>query len=83
MKKANIYKVSVKDKSVKEGKIQITCVATSLSEAVTTIAPTVWNPDTQNVEYIKYKESDIIEIKLVEAEVNVQDYIPDYKKEEE
>lgn len=83
MKKANIYKVSVKDKSAKEGKTQITCVATSLSEAVTTVAPTVWNPDTQNVEYIKYKESDIIEVKLVEAEVNVQDYIPDYKKEEE
>ena len=83
MKKANIYKVSIKDKSAKEGKIQITCVATSLSEAVTTVAPTVWNPDTQNVEYIKYKESDIIEVKLVEAEVNVQDYIPDYKKEEE
>lgn len=83
MKKANIYKVSVKDKSAKEGKIQITCVATSLSEAVTTIVPYVWNPDTQKSEYIKYKESDIIEIKLVEAEVNVQDYIPDYKKEEE
>ena len=83
MKKANIYKVSVKDKSVKEGKIQITCVATSLSEAVTTVAPYVWNPDIQKSEYIKYKESDIIEIKLVEAEVNVQDYIPDYKKEEE
>lgn len=83
MKKANIYKVSVKDKSVKEGKIQITCVATSLSDAVTTVAPYVWNPDTQKAEYIKYKESDVIEIKLVEAEVNVQDYIPDYKKEEE
>lgn len=83
MKKANIYKVSVKDKSAKEGKKQITCVATSLSEAVTTVAPTVWNPDTQNVEYIKYKESDIIEVKLVEAEVTVQDYISDYKKEEE
>ena len=83
MKKANIYKVSVKDKSVKEGKIQITCVATSLSEAVTTVALHIWNPDTQKSEYIKYKESDIIEIKLVEAEVNVQDYIPDYKKEEE
>lgn len=83
MKKANIYKVSVKDKSTKEGKTQITCVATSLSEAVTTVAPTVWNPDTQNVEYIKYKESDIIEVKLVEAEVTVQDYISDYKKEEE
>lgn len=83
MKKANIYKVSVKDKSVKEGKIQITCVATSLSETVTTVAPYIWNSDTQKSEYIKYKESDIIEIKLVEAEVNVQDYIPDYKKEEE
>lgn len=83
MKKANIYKVSVKDKSAKEGKIQITCVATSLSEAVTTVAPYVWNPDTQKSEYIKYKESDIIEIKLIEAEVHVQDYIPDYKKEEE
>ena len=83
MKKANIYKVSVKDKSAKEGKTQITCVATSLSEAITTVAPYVWNPDTQKSEYIKYKESDIIEIKLVEAGVNVQDYIPDYKKEEE
>ena len=83
MKKANIYKVSVKDKSVKEGKTQITCVATSLSEAVTTVAPYVWNPDTQKSEYIKYKESDVIEIKLVEAGVNVQDYISDYKEEEE
>lgn len=83
MKKANIYKVSVKDKSAKEGKVQITCVATSLSEAVTTVALYVWNSDTQKSEYIKYKESDIIGIKLVEAEVNVQDYIPDYKKEEE
>ena len=46
MKKANIYKVSVKDKSVKEGKTQITCVATSLSEAVMTTAPAVWNSDT-------------------------------------
>lgn len=83
MKKANIYKVSVKDKSVKEGKIQITCVATSLSEAVTTVAPSIWNNDTQKLEYIKYKESDVIEVKLVEAGVNVQDYISDYKEEEE
>lgn len=83
MKKANIYKVSVKDKSAKEGKIQITCVATSLSEAVTTVAPAFWNPDTKNSEYIKYKESDIIEVKLVEEEVNVQNYISDYKEEEE
>ena len=83
MKKANIYKVSVKDKSAKEGKMQITCVATSLSEAVTTAAPSVWNNDTQKLEYIKYKESDVIEVKLVEARVNVQDYISDYKEEEE
>lgn len=83
MKKANIYKVSVKDKSAKEGKIQITCIATSLSEAVTTVAPIVWNHDTKKSEYIKYKESDVIEVKLVEAKVNVQDYIPDYKEEEE
>ena len=83
MKKANIYKVSVKDKSAKEGKTQITCVATSLSEAVTTATPIVWNNDTQKSEYIKYKESDVIEVKLVEAEVNVQDYIYDYKEEEE
>ena len=83
MKKANIYKVSVKDKSAKEGKTQITCVATSLSEAVTTAAATVWNPDTKHSEYVKYKESDVIEVKLVESEVNVQDYIYDYKEEEE
>lgn len=83
MKKANIYKVSVKDKSTKEGKIQITCVATSLSEAVTTASPSVYNLTTQKVEYVKYKESDVIEVKLVESEVNVQDYIPDYKEEEE
>lgn len=83
MKKANIYKVSIKDKSVKEGKIQITCVATSLSEAVTTVTPCVWNPDTQKSEYIKYKENDVIEVKLVEERVNVQDYISDYKEEEE
>ena len=83
MKKANIYKVSVKDKSAKEGKIQITCVATSLSEVVNTVAPFVWNSDTGKSEYSKYKESDIIEIKLVEEKVNVQDYISDYKEEEE
>ena len=83
MKKANIYKVSVKDKSAKEGKIQITCVATSLSEVINTVAPAVWNPDTNKSEYINYKESDVIEVKLVEADVNVQDYIYDYKEEEE
>ena len=83
MKKANIYKVSVKDKSAKEGKTQITCVATNLYEAITAAAPSIYNPTTKKSEYIKYKESDVIEIKLVEAEVNVQDYIYDYKEEEE
>ena len=83
MKKANIYKVSVKDKSAKEGKVQITCVAESLSEAINTIAPLVWNSDTNKSEYIKYKESDVIEVKLVETGVTVQNYISDYKEEEE
>ena len=80
MKKANIYKVSIKDKSAKEGKIQITCVTESLSEAINTIAPLVWNSDTNKSEYIKYKESDVIEVKLVETGVNVQDYISDYNE---
>ena len=80
MKKANIYKVSVKDKSAKEGKIQITCVATSLYDVINTAAPCVWNNDTQNSEYVKYKENDVIEVKLVEEGVIVQDYIPDYEE---
>lgn len=80
MKKANIYKVFVKDKSAKEGKTQITCVTTSLYDAISTVAPRVWNNDTQNSEYIKYKENDIIEVKLVEEGVIVQDYIPDYEE---
>ena len=83
MKKANIYKVSIKDKSAKEGKTQITCIATSLYYVITTIAPSVWNNDKKNSEYIKYKESDVIEIKLIEEGVIVQDYISDYKEEEE
>lgn len=80
MKKANIYKVSVKDESAKEGKTQITCVATSLYDVINTVAPSVWNNDTQNSEYIKYKENDVIEVKLVEEGVIVQDYIPDYEE---
>ena len=83
MKKANIYKVSIKDKSAKEGKVQITCVATSLSEAINTVAPTVWNYDTQKSEYINYKESDVIEVKLIETGATVQNYISDYKEKEE
>ena len=79
MKKANIYKVSVKDESAKEGKTQITCVATSLYDVINTVALRVWNNDTQNSEYVKYKENDVIEVKLVEEGVIVQDYIPDYE----
>lgn len=80
MKKANIYKVSIKDESAKEGKTQITCVATSLYDVINTVAPRVWNNDTQNSEYAKYKENDVIEVKLVEEGVIVQDYIPDYEE---
>lgn len=83
MKKANIYKVSIKDKSIKEGKTQITCVATNVYDVINTVAPSVWNGNTKKSEYIKYKESDVIEIKLIEEGVIVQDYISDYKEEEE
>lgn len=80
MKKANIYKVSIKDKSAKESKKEIICVATNISKVIDTISPSVWNNDTQNSEYVKYKENDIIEVKLVEEGVIVQDYIPDYEE---
>ena len=83
MKKANIYKISIKDKSVKEGKVQITCVATNLQEAISIATPYIWNSNTSKAEYIKYKENDIIGVILVESGVTVQDYIPDYKEEEE
>lgn len=82
MKKANIYKVSLKDLSTKDGKIQITCVAINLQEAISTVTPYVWNSNTNKAEYIKYKENDVIEVILVESEVTVQNYIPDYKEEE-
>ena len=83
MKKANIYKVVIKDKSAKDGKIKITCVAENLTEAVRTTAPEIWNSELNKYEAIKYKESDILEILLVESGVCVQDYISDYKEEEE
>ena len=83
MKKANIYKVSIKDKSVKEGKVQITCVATSLQEAISIVTPYIWNSNTNKAEYMKYKENDVIGVILVESGVTVQNYIPDYKEEEE
>ena len=83
MKKANIYKVSVKDKSVKEGKVQITCVAESLSEVINVAAPQIWNSELNKYEDIKYKQSDILEIKLIESGALVQDYISDYKQDEE
>lgn len=80
MKKANIYKVSIKDKSAKESKKEIICVATNISKVIDTISPSVWNNYTQNSEYVKYEENDIIEVKLVEEGVIVQDYIPDYEE---
>ena len=82
MKKANIYKVSLKDLSTKDSKIQITCVATNLQEAISAVTPYIWNNNTNKAEYIKYKESDILEVKLVETGVTIQNYIPDYKEEE-
>lgn len=83
MKKANIYKVSIKDKSTKEGKVQITCVAESLTEAIRVAAPTIWNSELNKCEVVKYKESDILEILLIESGVIVQDYISEYNQEEE
>ena len=83
MKKANIYKVSIKDKSTKEGKVQITCVAESVSEAVRIATPTIWNSELNKYEVVKYKESDILEILLVESGISVQDYISEYNQEEE
>ena len=82
MKKANIYKVVIKDKSAKEGKVQITCVAEGLTEAIRVTAPAIWNSELNKYDFIKYKESDIIEIMLVESGVCVQDYISEYNQEE-
>ena len=83
MKKANIYKVIIKDKSAKEGKVQITCVAENLIEAIRVAAPTIWNSALNNFKAVKYKENDILEVILVESGVCVQDYIPEYNKKEE
>ena len=83
MKKANIYKVVIKDKSAKEGKVQITCVAESVVEAVHVATPTIWNSELNKREVFKYKESDILEILLIESGVSVQDYISEYNQEEE
>ena len=82
MKKANIYKAVIKDKSAEEGKVQITCVAENLTEVIRTTAPAIWNSELNKYEVIKYKESDIIEIMLVESGVCVQDYISEYNQEE-
>ena len=71
MKKANIYKVSLKDLSTKDGKIQITCVATNLQEAISTVAPYIWNSNTNKAEYIKYKEEDVIVVNLVPKEIDI------------
>ena len=82
MKKANIYKVVVKDKSVKDSKVQIICIAESVADAIRTVAPTIFNSELKEYEAIKYKESDILEILLLESGATVQDYISEYKEEE-
>lgn len=81
MKKANIYQVYVKDNSVKDGKTKITCVAETLNDIVELIAPFTWNQELNKSEFIKYKVTDIMEVKLIESNVLVQNYIPDYKEE--
>ena len=81
MKKANIYQVYVKDNSVKEGKTKITCVAETLNDIMDLVAPFTWNQELNKSEFIKYKVTDIIEVKLIESNVLVQNYIPDYKEE--
>ena len=83
MKKANIYKVVIKDKSAKDGKVQITCVAETIEEAVRVVTPVIWNLELNKYEAIKYKESDILEILVIESGVCVQNYIPEYEQEEE
>lgn len=82
MKKANIYKVVVKDKSVKDGKVQVICIAESLADAIRTVAPTIFNSELKEYKVVKYKESDILEILLLESGAIVQDYISEYKEEE-
>lgn len=81
MKKANIYQVYVKDNSVKEGKTKITCVAETLNDIVELVAPFTWNQELNEREAIKYEVTDIIEVKLIESNVLVQNYIPEYKEE--
>ena len=81
MKKANIYKVVVKDKSVKDGKVQIICIAESVADAIRTVAPTIFNSELKEYEVVKYKESDILEILLLADGACVQDYISEYKEE--
>ena len=82
MKKANIYKVVVKDKSAKDNKVQIICIAESVADAIRTVAPTIFNSELKEYEVVKYKESDILEILLLESGAWIQDYISEYKEEE-
>lgn len=81
MKKANIYQVYVKNNSVKEGKTKITCVAETLNDIIELVAPYTWNQELNKSEAIKYEVTDIMEVKLIESNVLVQNYIPDYKEE--
>lgn len=81
MKKANIYQVYIKDNSIKEGKIKITCVAETLNDIMNLVAPFTWNQELNKREAIKYEANDIIEVKLIESNALVQNYIYDYKEE--
>ena len=45
------------------------------------VAPFTWNQELNKREAIKYDVTDIIEVKLIESNVLVQNYIPEYKEE--
>lgn len=75
MKKANIYTVTVKESTSKTK--NITCVATSISDVVDTMAPKLCDAEAKGYKYPSYKESDILSIILEKENVIVQNYIND------
>lgn len=75
MKKANIYKITIKDTSAEGGVIELTCVAASISNAIKAVTPTKFNHDTLNYEYTDYDEKDVLNVTVVEADVIVQEII--------
>ena len=75
MKKANIYTVTVKESTSKNK--NITCVATSITDVVDTVAAKLWDNEVNEYKYLKYKETDIINIILEKENVIVQNYIND------